>query len=75
VNCPACHHSENTVIDSRDRQDGNVIRRRRRCDQCGQKWTTYEGIFTVLEMKSQMIQDKDLLVAIEKLSQIRKLLL
>lgn len=42
MRCPHCGHTEHKVIDTRDAADG--IRRRRRCDQCGQRFTTYEHV-------------------------------
>lgn len=44
MNCPFCHHAESKVIDSRDSQEGAIIRRRRECEKCGQRFTTYERI-------------------------------
>jgi transcriptional repressor NrdR len=42
MRCPHCGHDENKVIDTRETGDG--IRRRRRCDACGQRFTTYEHV-------------------------------
>jgi transcriptional repressor NrdR len=42
LNCPYCGHAESRVIDSRDSEGGEVIRRRRECTVCGQRFTTYE---------------------------------
>lgn len=42
MRCPHCGHTSHRVIDTRDA--GESIRRRRRCDQCGQRFTTYEHI-------------------------------
>jgi transcriptional repressor NrdR len=44
MNCPFCTHKEDKVIDSRESQEGDVIRRRRECLQCGRRFTTYERI-------------------------------
>jgi len=44
MNCPFCHHSESKVIDSRDAQEGEIIRRRRECEKCNQRFTTYERV-------------------------------
>jgi len=44
VNCPYCGHSENKVVDSRDTDSKEAIRRRRECLACGQRFTTYEKI-------------------------------
>lgn len=42
--CPFCGHAENRVIDSREVRDGAEIRRRRECDGCGRRFTTYERV-------------------------------
>lgn len=44
MNCPFCGHKEDRVIDSRESKEGDVIRRRRECLQCGRRFTTYERI-------------------------------
>ncbi len=44
MNCPFCHHPESKVIDSRDSQEGELIRRRRECEKCGERFTTYERV-------------------------------
>lgn len=40
--CPFCSHTETKVIDSRLVSDGEQIRRRRECGQCGERFTTFE---------------------------------
>lgn len=42
--CPYCKHLDTSVIDSRDTQDGQMVRRRRVCEQCQRRFTTYERI-------------------------------
>lgn len=42
VRCPACGHPDTRVVDSREAEDGQSIRRRRACDQCGERFTTRE---------------------------------
>ena len=42
MRCPHCGHTQHKVIDTRDAADS--IRRRRKCDHCGQRFTTYEHI-------------------------------
>lgn len=44
MKCPACVTMENKVIDSRLNKEGDVIRRRRECLNCGDRFTTYEKI-------------------------------
>jgi len=48
MNCPFCSNSENKVIDSRLSKDGNAIRRRRECEACKKRFTTYEYVEEVL---------------------------
>ena len=42
--CPTCGASENRVIDSRPAENGGAIRRRRQCEACGVRFTTYERL-------------------------------
>ena len=42
MHCPYCGHARHKVIDTRDA--GDAIRRRRRCDECNRRFTTYEHI-------------------------------
>jgi transcriptional repressor NrdR len=42
MECPHCGHTQHKVIDTRDA--GDAIRRRRQCEQCSQRFTTYENI-------------------------------
>lgn len=42
MECPHCGHTQHKVIDTRDA--GDSIRRRRQCEQCTQRFTTYENI-------------------------------
>lgn len=42
MRCPACGHADTRVIDSREAEDGESIRRRRACDKCGERFTTRE---------------------------------
>ncbi len=44
MRCPKCGHVKDKVIDSRLAREGDVIRRRRTCLQCGHRFTTYEEI-------------------------------
>ncbi len=47
MKCPFCSHENTRVIDSRPTEDNNSIRRRRACDECGKRFTTYEKIETI----------------------------
>ena len=44
MKCPSCGHLENKVIDSRLSASGEVTRRRRECEQCARRYTTYERV-------------------------------
>jgi transcriptional repressor NrdR len=48
VRCPWCGHLEDRVVDSRDAQEGLATRRRRECDGCSRRFTTYERIEEIL---------------------------
>lgn len=50
MKCPYCSHLENRVIDSRVNKDKTIIRRRRACSSCLQRFTTYERIELMLPM-------------------------
>ena len=47
MKCPFCGHDNTRVIDSRPADENNSIRRRRGCDECGKRFTTYEKIETI----------------------------
>ena len=47
MKCPYCIHPDTRVIDSRPAEDGSAIRRRRSCDECGKRFTTYEKVETI----------------------------
>lgn len=47
MKCPFCAHENTKVIDSRPADDNNSIRRRRECEKCGKRFTTYEKIESI----------------------------
>jgi transcriptional repressor NrdR len=47
LKCPSCGSADSHVLDSRHVEEGNSIRRRRACAECGRRFTTYEAIETV----------------------------
>lgn len=47
MKCPYCGYPDTRVIDSRPAEDKNSIRRRRSCDECGKRFTTYEKVETI----------------------------
>ena len=68
MKCPKCSYPESKVIDSRPADDGQRIRRRRECMQCGQRFTTYESIETqplviIKRDKSRQVFDRNKLLS------------
>ncbi len=55
MRCPFCNEKEGKVVDSRTSKEGDAIRRRRECLNCGRRFTTYERI----EEVAQMVVKKD----------------
>lgn len=47
MKCPYCNNLDTRVIDSRPTEDKSSIRRRRSCDVCGKRFTTYEKVETI----------------------------
>ncbi|MGH7640711.1 MAG: transcriptional regulator NrdR [Candidatus Dormibacteria bacterium] len=47
MRCPYCNHDDQRVVDSRDSETGEAIRRRRACNNCNKRFTTYERIESV----------------------------
>ena len=47
MKCPFCGDDKTRVIDSRPADDNEAIRRRRQCDECGKRFTTYEKVETI----------------------------
>jgi transcriptional repressor NrdR len=50
MKCPFCGHLEDKVIDSREAKVGDTIRRRRQCEGCSRRFTTYERIDEIPHM-------------------------
>lgn len=48
MRCPYCDHAETQVVETRESEEGDAVRRRRRCTACDKRFTTYER--TVLAM-------------------------
>ena len=47
MKCPFCGNEDTRVIDSRPSDDNSTIRRRRQCDKCNKRFTTYEKVETI----------------------------
>lgn len=50
MKCPFCENSDTKVIDSRQTDDGHAIRRRRECENCNKRFTTYEKVEEMILM-------------------------
>jgi len=60
--CPYCANSDTGVIESRDAEDGAVVRRRRECAKCGKRFTTYERVGNIdlkVVKKDGLVEDFD----------------
>ena len=55
MRCPYCGRLQSRVVDSRQSEDGSSIRRRRECEGCGRRFTTYERI----DMVPLIVEKKD----------------
>lgn len=55
LKCPKCSFNQSKVVDSRHADDMNAIRRRRECEQCGTRFTTFERI----ELQPLIVVKKD----------------
>lgn len=55
MRCPYCHFIGSRVLDSRPAHEGKSIRRRRQCESCGRRFTTFE----ILEKKPLIVIKKD----------------
>lgn len=55
MRCPYCGHTDNRVIDSRTSREGRAVRRRRECQGCGERFTTYE----VVEERPLSVKKRD----------------
>ncbi|HUG14851.1 MAG TPA: transcriptional regulator NrdR [Thermomicrobiales bacterium] len=55
MRCPFCGCRDSRVVDSRDLRDGESIRRRRECADCGRRFTTYENV----ELRELVVVKRD----------------
>ncbi|MHB1420459.1 MAG: transcriptional regulator NrdR [Bacillota bacterium] len=55
MRCPFCGHPDSKVLDSRPADEGSTIRRRRECQECTKRFTTYEKI----ELRPLVVVKKD----------------
>src|SRR3954447_19994961 len=52
MRCPYCRHSDSRVLDSREADEGALIRRRRSCQECGRRFTTVEEAILAVVKRS-----------------------
>ncbi len=52
MRCPYCRHADSRVVDSREAEDGAIIRRRRACPECGRRFTTVEEAILAIVKRS-----------------------
>ncbi len=52
MRCPYCRHADSKVVDSREADDGQLIRRRRSCPECGKRFTTVEEAVLAIVKRS-----------------------
>ncbi|MGH8686940.1 MAG: transcriptional regulator NrdR [Burkholderiales bacterium] len=55
MRCPFCGHEDTMVVDSRSNPEASAIRRRRKCPNCGKRFTTYERV----DLKMPRLVKKD----------------
>lgn len=77
MKCPFCQADDTKVVDSRHQANGQSVRRRRLCDQCSKRFTTYEKVEWTLPMvlkndgrREEFSRDK-IFAGIQKASQKR----
>ena len=58
MKCPFCSQENTRVIDSRPADDNSSIRRRRLCDACGKRFTTYEEREIPSSVIGEMVMDR-----------------
>ena len=44
MNCPFCNYTDTKVVDSRETNEGKITRRRRECEKCNARFSTYEEV-------------------------------
>ena len=77
MHCPFCQNEDTRVIDSRLTEDGSSVRRRRECEQCGERFNTYEPaelkLPTIVKSgeRREMFDERKLRVSFERALQKR----
>ncbi len=62
MECPNCHQNASRVIDSRPSDENRAIRRRRECENCGFRFTTFERVETARYWLLKMMEQENHLV-------------
>lgn len=65
MHCPFCRHPDSRVVDSRTTDDGNAVRRRRQCPECGRRFSTTESASLSVVKRNGVIEpfSRDKIVA------------
>ncbi len=56
MRCPYCRHPDSRVVDSREADEGSIIRRRRQCQECGRRFTTVEEPVLAVVKRSGVVE-------------------
>jgi len=56
--CPYCGSVQTRVVDSRPDNDRGAVRRRRECERCGERWTTFEIESDRLALYEEAMREK-----------------
>ena len=54
MRCPFCSHEETQVVETRESDEGDVVRRRRRCQGCDKRFTTYERTEIAIALRQSL---------------------
>lgn len=65
MKCPFCNQDNTRVVDSRPVEDTNSIRRRRLCDACGRRFTTYEKVESIPLTVIKKIRTENSIIAVK----------
>ena len=57
--CPFCNKLDTSVVDSRKNSEGTIVRRRRNCEECNKRFTTYETAVIQLIVKKKNAETED----------------
>jgi transcriptional repressor NrdR len=72
MKCPFCQNPDSRVTDSRLSTEADIIRRRRECESCGRRFTTYERVEEILPMVVKKDQSRETFDRLKVLNGIKK---